>query len=84
MVQTVDGLRHRADDRAPKTADLPPALVLGMQLIMGVLFGILGLALADPMVAMIKVWLERRAQHNEELADDTPAGGEPGLELIIA
>lgn len=50
---------------ARKTVDLAPALVLGAQLIMGVLFGILGLALADPMVAMIKVWLEREAARHE-------------------
>jgi predicted PurR-regulated permease PerM len=46
---------------AKKTVDLAPALVLGFQLIMGVLFGVLGLTFADPMLAMIKVWLERRA-----------------------
>jgi predicted PurR-regulated permease PerM len=50
---------------ARKTVDLAPALVLGAQLIMGVLFGILGLALADPMVAMIKIWLEREAARHE-------------------
>lgn len=47
---------------AKKTVDLAPALVLGAQLIFGVMFGILGLALADPMLAMIKVALERRAE----------------------
>jgi len=36
--------------------------VLAAQLIMGVMFGILGLALADPLVAMIKVALERRSE----------------------
>lgn len=46
---------------AQKTVDLAPALVLSAQLILGVLFGILGLALADPLLAMIKVGLERRA-----------------------
>lgn len=46
---------------AKKTVDLAPALVLSAQLIFGVLFGLLGLALADPLLAMIKVWLERRA-----------------------
>lgn len=51
---------------ARKTVDLPPALVLGAQLIMGVLFGILGLLLADPLVAMLKVWLEREAARNGE------------------
>jgi len=49
---------------ARKTVDLPPALVLATQLIMGVLFGLLGLALADPLVAMIKIWLEREADRN--------------------
>ena len=46
---------------AKKTADLAPALVLAMQLIMGVLFGVIGLALADPLLAMIKVLLESLA-----------------------
>lgn len=50
---------------ARKTVDLAPALVLGAQLIMGVLFGILGLALADPLVAMIKIWLEREAARHQ-------------------
>ena len=47
---------------AKKTVDLAPALVLMSQLIFGVLFGILGLALADPMLAMIKVALEKRSE----------------------
>jgi len=51
---------------AKKTVDLAPALVLGAQLIMGVLFGIIGLFLADPLLAMIKIALERRAEANEE------------------
>ena len=50
---------------AKKTVDLAPALVLSAQLIFGVLFGILGLALADPLLAMIKVALERRAERFE-------------------
>ncbi|MCB2073006.1 MAG: AI-2E family transporter, partial [Novosphingobium sp.] len=61
VVQTVDG-NIIVPLIAKKTVDLAPALVLGAQLIMGVLFGILGLALADPLVAMIKVWLEREAE----------------------
>jgi len=52
---------------ARKTVDLAPALVLAMQLIMGILFGVLGLLLADPLLAMIKIALERRAEAN---ADD--------------
>lgn len=56
---------------AKKTVDLAPALVLAAQLIMGFLFGILGLFLADPLLAMIKVALLRRSeqnQHDEQLA----------------
>lgn len=49
---------------ARKTVDLAPALVLAMQLVMGFLFGVLGLLLADPLLAMIKVALERRAEAN--------------------
>ena len=37
---------------------------------MGILFGVLGLLFADPMLAMIKVALERRA----ELATQDEAG----------
>lgn len=64
---------------AKKTVDLAPALVLAMQLIMGILFGILGLFLADPMLAMIKVALERRAEQasrdEENEAAPKAAGG---------
>ncbi len=56
---------------AKKTVDLAPALVLGTQLIMGILFGILGLFLADPALAMLKVALERRAEREDALADET-------------
>jgi predicted PurR-regulated permease PerM len=55
---------------ARKTVDLAPAVVLAAQLIMGVLFGLLGLALADPLVAMIKVWLEREAARHEPETPD--------------
>jgi predicted PurR-regulated permease PerM len=47
---------------ARRTVDLAPALVLGMQLIMGLLFGVIGLFLADPLLAMIKVALQRRSE----------------------
>ena len=65
LVQTFDGYVV-IPLIAKKTVDLAPALVLGAQLIMGVLFGVIGLFLADPLMAMIKVALERRAEHNEE------------------
>lgn len=66
-VQTIDG-NIIVPMVAKRTADLAPALVLGMQLIMGTLFGILGLMLADPIVAMLKVALERQSLRNEEAA----------------
>jgi predicted PurR-regulated permease PerM len=47
---------------ARKTVDLAPALVLAAQLIFGALFGFLGLLLADPIMATIKVALEKISQ----------------------
>ena len=43
-----------------RAVDLAPAAVLAAQLLFGILFGILGVALADPIVALTKVALERR------------------------
>jgi len=63
LVQTFDGYVV-IPMIAKKTVDLAPALVLGAQLVMGILFGILGLFLADPLLAMIKVALERRSEQN--------------------
>lgn len=75
FVQTIDGYLV-VPMIARKTVDLAPALVLAMQLIMGILFGILGLFLADPLLAMIKVALERRAERNSDPAtDEAVAGG---------
>ena len=62
-VQTVDG-NIIVPMVAKRTADLAPALVLGAQLMFGLLFGILGLMLADPIVAMLKILLERQAERN--------------------
>ncbi len=72
LVQTIDGY-VLVPMIAKKTVDLAPALVLAAQLIFGVLFGILGLALADPLLAMIKVALERRAKR---LDGDAEANGD--------
>jgi predicted PurR-regulated permease PerM len=58
---------------ARRSVDLAPALVLATQLLFGALFGILGLALADPIVAMIKVALERGSEHSAERAALTEA-----------
>jgi predicted PurR-regulated permease PerM len=70
VVQTVDGYVV-VPMVAKRSVDLAPALVLGAQLLFGALFGILGLALADPIVAMIKVLLEEKSEHAAEDA----AGG---------
>lgn len=72
LVQNIDGYII-VPMIAKKTVDLAPALVLAMQLVMGILFGILGLLLADPLLAMIKVALERRAETNAEDEHAHPA-----------
>ena len=53
---------------AKKTVDLPPALTLSMKILFSTLFGLLGLALADPLTAMIKVALERNSERAMENA----------------
>ena len=65
IVQTIDGYVI-VPMVAKRSVDLAPALVLGAQLLFGALFGILGLFLADPMVAMIKVLLEKKSENAAE------------------
>jgi len=77
LVQTFDGYVV-IPLIAKRTVDLAPALVLGAQLVMGVLFGVIGLFLADPLLAMIKVALERRAEQNEEDEQELLAEGAGG------
>jgi predicted PurR-regulated permease PerM len=52
--------------------DLAPALVLGAQLLFGALFGLMGLALADPIVAMIKTALEQKSRDDPALGGAEP------------
>ncbi len=66
---------------AKKTVDLAPALVLGAQLIFGVMFGILGLALADPLIALAKILLERRSERNTEAAQIDEASTAPSAAI---
>jgi len=54
---------------ARRTVDMPPALTLSSQILASTLFGVLGLALADPIVAMIKVALESEAERGAKAAD---------------
>jgi len=56
---------------ARKTVDLAPALVLAMQLLMGALFGILGLLFADPILAVLKVTLVELSR--QRVAQDAEA-----------
>jgi predicted PurR-regulated permease PerM len=72
VVQTFDGY-VLIPMVAKRTVDLPPALTLGAQILASALFGVMGLALADPMTAMIKVALERSSERTEE---DDEAGAE--------
>lgn len=58
---------------AKHTVDMPPALTVSSQILASTLFGFLGLALADPIVAMIKVALERKS----EQAAEAGIGAEP-------
>ena len=74
IVQNVDGYLIMPYV-ARKTVDLAPALVLGAQLIFGALFGILGLFLADPIVAAIKTTLS-------EISRTKSAGGKPASSAV--
>ncbi|WP_341209407.1 AI-2E family transporter [uncultured Sphingomonas sp.] len=68
VVQTFDGYVV-IPMVAKRTVDLPPALTLGAQILASALFGIMGLALADPMTAILKAAMERRSENVE----DSPA-----------
>jgi predicted PurR-regulated permease PerM len=65
VVQTFDGYVV-IPMVARRTVDLPPALTLGAQILASALFGIMGLALADPMTAILKTALERRSENVED------------------
>jgi predicted PurR-regulated permease PerM len=59
---------------AKRTVDLPPALTLSAQILASTLFGVMGLALADPIVAMIKVALESEAERSAKAVENAPRG----------
>jgi len=71
IVQSVDGYLI-IPYVARRTVDLAPAVVLGAQLLFGALFGIMGLFLADPIVAMVKVALEQKSKADEAPARERP------------
>ena len=71
FVQNVDGYLV-IPYIARRTVDLAPAIVLAMQLLMGALFGILGVLFADPILAAIKVTLMDLSKENAEKAGEGP------------
>ncbi len=78
VVQTFDGY-ILIPIVAKKTVDLPPALTLSMQVLFSALFGLIGLALADPITATLKVILKRSAERETE-----EHGAKPGPEMEMA
>ena len=78
VVQTFDGY-ILIPIVAKKTVDLPPALTLSAQVLFAALFGLIGLALADPITAILKVVLQRSAERERE-----EHGAKPGPEVEMA
>ena len=73
FVQNIDGYLV-VPYIARRTVDLPPALVLAMQLLMGALFGILGVLFADPILATLKVALvDLSNRHADSEGEGGPA-----------
>jgi predicted PurR-regulated permease PerM len=62
---------------ARRTVDVAPAIVLAMQLIMGALFGLLGVLFADPILAAIKVSLMDLSRDHAAEAGDEPEVVDP-------
>jgi predicted PurR-regulated permease PerM len=69
FVQNVDGYLV-IPYIARRTVDLAPAIVLAMQLLMGALFGILGVLFADPILAALKVTLMDISKDNANEAGE--------------
>jgi predicted PurR-regulated permease PerM len=57
---------------ARRTVDLAPAVLLAMQLLMGALFGILGVLFADPILATLKVVLIDLSNRQAEREGEAP------------
>src|SRR3954451_2329960 len=80
FVQNIDGYLV-VPYIARRTVDLAPAVVLAMQLLMGALFGILGVLFADPILATLKVVLVDLSRRQAEREDEGPevVAGEDGI-----
>jgi predicted PurR-regulated permease PerM len=85
FVQNIDGYLV-VPYIARRTVDLAPAVVLAMQLLMGALFGILGVLFADPILATIKVVLVDVSRRQAKDEDDPPetVGGEKPIAAAAA
>ena len=66
---------------ARRTVDLAPAVLLAMQLLMGALFGILGVLFADPILATLKVVLIDLSHRQAKEEGEPPAiiGGDEAI-----
>ena len=71
FVQNIDGYLV-VPYIARRTVDLAPAVVLAMQLLMGALFGILGVLFADPILATLKVVLVDLSRRQAAEEGETP------------
>src|SRR4051812_35754862 len=71
FVQNIDGYLV-VPYIARRTVDLAPAVVLAMQLLMGALFGILGVLFADPILATLKVVLVDLSRQQAAKKDEMP------------
>ncbi len=84
FVQNVDGYLV-IPYIARRTVDVAPAIVLGMQLIMGALFGILGVLFADPILAALKVTLmDLSRDHAAEAGDPAEVVGAKPIRAVAA
>jgi predicted PurR-regulated permease PerM len=73
FVQNIDGYLI-VPYIARRTVDLAPALVLAFQLLMGALFGILGVLFADPILASLKVMLIEMSERGDTDEEAEPPG----------
>ena len=71
LVQNIDGYLV-LPYIARRTVDLAPAVVLATQLLFGALFGLLGVLLADSILATIKVTLHELSKYRALDAEETP------------
>ena len=71
LVQNIDGYLV-LPYIARRTVDLAPAVVLAMQLLMGALFGLLGVLFADPILATLKVVLMDISREHAEEKGEAP------------